>query len=47
MHGTSQDIRALNLEEIREELDHLDLPNEIASLWRRYLGHSDAGTEQH
>ena len=37
MHGRAEDIRALKLEDIRQELDQLDLPKEIESLWRRYL----------
>jgi len=42
MHGRAEDIRALKIEEIRRELDHLDLPKEIESLWRRYLEYLDA-----
>ena len=41
-HGRAEDIRALDLDEIRRELDQLDLPKEIESLWRRYLEHLDA-----
>ena len=41
-HGRAEDIRALDLEEIRLELDQLDLPKEIESLWRRYLEYLDA-----
>ncbi len=37
MHGRAEDIRALSIEDIRLELDQLDLPREIESLWRRYL----------
>ena len=44
MHGRAEDVRALNIEEIRLELDRLDLPKEIDSLWRRYLEHLDAGS---
>ena len=43
MHGRAEDVRALDIEEIRLELDQLDLPKEIESLWRRYLEHLDAG----
>lgn len=39
MHGRAEDIRALSIEDIRLELDQLDLPREIESLWRRYLEH--------
>ena len=42
MHGRAEDVRALELEEIRQELDQLDLPKEIESLWRRYLEYVDA-----
>jgi hypothetical protein len=41
-HGRAEDIRGLELDEIRQELDQLDLPKEIESLWRRYLEHLDA-----
>jgi hypothetical protein len=37
MHGTAQDIRALDFGEIKKQLDELDLPKDIESLWRRYL----------
>ncbi len=37
MHGRAEDIRALELKDIRQELEQLDLPKEIESLWRRYL----------
>jgi hypothetical protein len=37
MHGTAQDIHALKLADIQENLDSLDLPVEIDNLWRRYL----------
>lgn len=42
LHGRAEDIRALELEEIRQELDQLDLPEEIESLWRRYLEYLNA-----
>jgi hypothetical protein len=42
IHGRAEDIRALKLEDIRRELDELDLPKEIASLWQRYLEYLDA-----
>jgi hypothetical protein len=42
MHGRADDVRALKIEEIRLELEQLDLPKEIDSLWRRYLEHLDA-----
>jgi len=42
--GRAEDIRALELDDIRLELDGLDLPEEIESLWRRYLEYLDART---
>ena len=42
MHGRAEDVRALEVEEIKRELDQLDLPKEIESLWRRYLEYLDA-----
>jgi len=45
MHGRAEDIRALKIEEIRRELDQLDLPKEIENLWRRYLEYLDAGND--
>ena len=42
IHGTAQDIRALKLADIQINLDSLDLPKEIESLWRRYLEYSHA-----
>jgi hypothetical protein len=37
-HGKAEDIRALDWDEIKRELDYLDLPQEIDSLWRTFLG---------
>jgi len=45
MHGRAEDVRALKIEEIRRELDQLDLPKEIENLWRRYLEYLDAGND--
>ena len=42
MHGRAEDIRALELEDIKREFNQLDLPKEIGSLWRRYLEYLDA-----
>ena len=36
-HGLAPDIRALDFDEIERELDDLNLPPEIDSLWRMYL----------
>jgi hypothetical protein len=44
MHGRAEDVRALKLMDIEQELDQLDLPMEIESLWRRYLEYSNAGS---
>jgi hypothetical protein len=41
-HGRAEDIRKLDLEEIERELDSLDLPSEIDSLWRTYFQKSCA-----
>lgn len=41
-HGRMEDVRALDVEEIRRELDNLGLPPEIHSLWERYLESKDA-----
>lgn len=43
MHGRAEDVGALAIAEIREELDRLELPEELNSLWRRYLEYLDAG----
>lgn len=44
MRGRAEDIRALDIEEIRREIDHMDLPKDIESLWRRYLEYLNART---
>jgi hypothetical protein len=36
-HGRAGDIRSLDMEEIRREIDELDLPPEIYSLWKFFL----------
>ena len=41
MYGTAQDIGALKLGEIEKNLDRLDLPKEVESLWRRYLEYAN------
>lgn len=43
MYGKAEDIGALNLADIRKELNQLNLPKGIESLWRRYLEYCDAG----
>lgn len=42
MHGRAEDIRKLSIEDIRAELEQLDLPKDIESLWRHYLEYLDA-----
>ena len=37
LHGLAQDIRRLDFDEISRELDALNLPPQIDSLWRSYL----------
>jgi hypothetical protein len=36
-HGRAEDIRILNLEEIAAGLDEMILPEDIRSLWERFL----------
>jgi len=36
-HGRAEDIRALELEEIAAVLDDLILPEDVHSLWQRFL----------
>ena len=40
--GRAEDVRALDLDDIRREIAQLDLPGEIDSLWRRYLEYLNA-----
>ena len=42
IHGRAEDIRRLSIEDIRAELEQLDLPKDIESLWRQYLEYLDA-----
>ncbi|NCQ56041.1 hypothetical protein GW797_07430 [Candidatus Parcubacteria bacterium] len=42
MHGRAEDIRGLDLSEIKQALKDLALPPEIESLWRRYLEYVNA-----
>ena len=39
MHGRAEDIRQLDFDEIERNLDELDLPDHIYSLWRDFLDH--------
>jgi len=36
-HGRAEDIRTLNLDEIAAVLDDLILPEDVRSLWQRFL----------
>ena len=40
-YGRAEDIRKLDIQEIAVELESLDLPEEIHSLWKRYLEYRD------
>jgi hypothetical protein len=37
MHGRAEDVQALDRDEIARELDELNLPPEIYTLWQRAL----------
>lgn len=36
-HGRAEDIRALDLQVVKRELDRLDLPPNLYSLWKLFL----------
>ncbi len=36
-HGRAEDIRTLNLDEVAAVLDEMILPEDVRSLWRRFL----------
>ena len=36
-HGRMEDIRALDLKEVAAALDNLSLPEDVRSLWQRFL----------
>lgn len=36
-HGRAEDIRTLNLDEIAAVLDEIILPEDVRSLWQRFL----------
>jgi len=42
MRGRAEDVRVLDIDEIKRELNQLNLPKDIESLWRRYLEALDA-----
>ncbi len=37
MHGRSEDIRKLDLEQVESELDQLSLPPDLNQLWKMFL----------
>jgi hypothetical protein len=37
IHGTAEDIRRLDLDEVERQIDHLQLPADIERLWRTFL----------
>ena len=43
IYGRAEDIRKLKLREIALELDSLRLPEEVYSLWKRYLEYRHVG----
>jgi hypothetical protein len=43
LHGRAEDLRGLDLDDLARELDALQLPIEIYSLWKRRLERRDAG----
>lgn len=36
-HGRAEDMRTLNLDEVAAALDELILPDDVRSLWERFL----------
>ena len=38
-HGRSEDIRSLDLAEIDRDLENLDLPPDVYSLWKSFLNY--------
>lgn len=36
-HGTAQDVRQLDLDEVAREINHLHLPPDVENLWRMFL----------
>lgn len=42
-HGRAEDIRTLNLDEIAAILDEIILPEDVRSLWQRFLETRRAG----
>lgn len=37
IHGTADDIRRLDLDEVAQQIDYLQLPVNIERLWRTFL----------
>jgi len=36
-HGRAEDVRALDMQEVERELETLDLPPHLNSLWKHFL----------
>jgi hypothetical protein len=36
-HGRAEDVRALDMQEVERELETLDLPPHLYSLWKNFL----------
>jgi hypothetical protein len=41
LHGRSEDIRGLNFQEVRRELDALGLPPDLYQFWKKFLESKD------
>jgi hypothetical protein len=44
-YGRMEDIRKLNIQEIADELGNLRLPEDIRSLWKKYLEYCHVGKQ--
>lgn len=42
-HGRAEDIQKLNLNEIAQELESLNLPDDVYSMWKHYLEYCNVG----
>jgi hypothetical protein len=45
IHGRMEDIRKLRIQDIANELDNLNLPEDIHSLWKKYLEYRHVGKQ--
>ena len=43
-HGTMDDIRALDLDEVKDALPGMNLPRHVRALWRDYFERRDSDT---